>query len=282
MRQVDRHPEAVHPRDRRAPEHREPAVARVAHAAAQLVGLAVGDADHPHAEPVEDVEPVQLVLDRRGSLDAGDQRDAPGLVRALDVGHAGAEEHRRLVRDVGQVHAEVEDHVLPFPAAGRRDRGGPVEEVLEDGVEARCGHALEAVELPPLPDVGVVVVRIQRQDPAVLVQRDADQIVEQTVGPRLLLGVQRHDRRGDTLQLFGELEGPVVLVRPQVGERGVAVPPLLRLHPPSLAAQAFPGSATSVSMSPWAAPDPDAPPPRPRKTKAAPTATAAPRSGPTT
>ena len=90
----------------------------------------------PDAEAVEDVEPVELVLDRRRRLEGGDQRDPPVAMRALDVVDGAGGKTSRLVRDVGQVHAEVVDHVGPLPADLRGDGGGAVHEVLEHGVEA--------------------------------------------------------------------------------------------------------------------------------------------------
>ncbi len=86
VRHVDRHPEAVHPSDGVASEGRESAVARIADPAAELVRLAVGDPAHPDPEPVQHVQSVELVLDRRRALEAWDQRDPARSMSFLDVG----------------------------------------------------------------------------------------------------------------------------------------------------------------------------------------------------
>ena len=64
---VDEHPQRVHPVHGPAPEVGQPAIGRLAAARAERVALAVHDAQHPDAEPVEDVDAVELVLDRRAA-----------------------------------------------------------------------------------------------------------------------------------------------------------------------------------------------------------------------
>ena len=229
--EIDRHPEPVHPTDRVETEPREATVAGILHAATELVRLAVRDPAHPDAEPEEHVEAIELVLDHRGALHAGHHRDAAGPVRLLDVLHGPADEHRGLVRDVGQVHPEVVDHVGPLPAALRRDRGGPVQEVLEDAVQAGGGQPLVAVPLAALADVLVVLVHVDGRDAAVVVERDAHALAEQALGSFVLLVGERIHERLHPAELRGELELLVVDTRLQVRERHVAVPSLLRLHP---------------------------------------------------
>ena len=169
------------------------------------------------------------------SIDAAPSIEAISAIRpvscALDVGDARAEEHHRRVRDVGKMHPEVVDHVGPFPPARGRDRGGAVEEVLEDGVEAARRETFEPVPLASLPDVRVVVVPVDRRDACVVVQRHAHALSPQPIGARLVLRRQRHDRRLDTPELGHEVERGVVLALDQVGERPIAVVSLLRLHP---------------------------------------------------
>src|SRR3972149_6089029 len=121
------------------------------------VRLAVGDPHHPDAEPVEDVDPVDLVLDRCCGLERRDHRDAPTCVRLEDVVDRRADEDERLVRHVAVAHAVVGDPVGPLPRRLRRDVSGSVLEVLEDGVEPRYCEALEAVPLTSLTDVRIVL-----------------------------------------------------------------------------------------------------------------------------
>ncbi len=73
VRQVDGQPEPVHPRNRAPAERGQPSVGRLGEAAAESVRVGVRDPDLPEPETVEDVEPVELVFDRRGRLEPENQ-----------------------------------------------------------------------------------------------------------------------------------------------------------------------------------------------------------------
>ena len=83
VRDVDGEAELVHPLDGPAAEGGQAAVARLFQPRAERIGFRVGDADLPDPEAVQDVEPVDLVLDRGRRLQAEDNREAAGLLRSL-------------------------------------------------------------------------------------------------------------------------------------------------------------------------------------------------------
>src|SRR5439155_38561 len=153
MGHVDRDPETVHAFDRAETELGEAAVARLAQARAQRVGLAVRDADAADAEAVEDVEAVDLVLDRRGRLDARHEGDPAARLRGADLRYGPGAHHHVLVREVRQAHAEVEHDVVPLPPGTRRDRRRAAHERVEHAVEAGHGQTLVARPLPPVAAV---------------------------------------------------------------------------------------------------------------------------------
>src|SRR5204862_813010 len=137
---VDREPGLVLAPPRLAAELGQPAVARLAQATAERVGFAVRDPRRTDPESVEDVEAVDLVLDRRRRLERRDESDLTVLLRAADVVERFATHDEVLVRDVRKPHPEVVDDVVPFPAGLRRDRRGAVHEAVEDRVEPGDRH----------------------------------------------------------------------------------------------------------------------------------------------
>jgi hypothetical protein len=206
MGHVDGDAELVHALDGPLAEQRQAAVAPLAQAAAERVRLAVGDAHLAHAEPVEHVDAVQLVLDRRGRLQARDQRDPAGLVRVADVGHRPGAEHEVLVGEVAEAVPEVVDHVVPFPARLAGDAGGAVHEIVEHGRQARPGEPLEAGVLAAGADHVEGLGHVQREDRGMLVQRDDDALGEQAVGALPLGGGQVELVRGHAADLGREVE----------------------------------------------------------------------------
>ena len=64
VRYVNGEAELVHALDSTPAEDRQAAVARFLQPRAEGIGLRICDADLPYPEPVQDVEPVNLVLDR--------------------------------------------------------------------------------------------------------------------------------------------------------------------------------------------------------------------------
>ena len=115
VRDVDRDPELIHSPHRLVTEDGEAAVARLAQAAPQGVRLAVRDPARADPQAVKDVEAVDLVLDRGGRLERGDERDLAVRLGPPNVGHRIAPDDEVLVRDVGVAHPEVVDHVVPLP-----------------------------------------------------------------------------------------------------------------------------------------------------------------------
>ena len=136
MRDVDGDAELVHALHGGASELGQTAIVLFAQAAAERVRLAVGDARRADAQAVQDVESVDLVLDRRGGFERRNERDlAVGLGAQDVVRRLGADDHL-LVGDVGQAHAQVPDDVVPLPARLGRDQRGAVHQAVEDGVDA--------------------------------------------------------------------------------------------------------------------------------------------------
>ena len=142
VRAVDREADLVHPAHRLAPERGQSPVTRLLEAGAERVRLAVGDAQHAQPDPVEDLDPVELVLDHGGALLGRHQRDPFLAVGALDVVHALALNDKVLVGEVAEAHPHVVDDVVPLPPALRRDARRAVEEVVEDAVPVRVGQRL--------------------------------------------------------------------------------------------------------------------------------------------
>ncbi len=134
---VDGHADLVHPAHRAPAELRQPTVADLLEARAERVRLAVGDAQDAQADPVQDLDPVELVLDHRRALLRGDERDLALPVGAVEVLDGFAPDQEVLVGEVAQAHAHVVDDVVPLPAALRRDEGGAVLEVVEHAVPVR-------------------------------------------------------------------------------------------------------------------------------------------------
>jgi 2-dehydropantoate 2-reductase len=135
-RDVDRHAKPVHPLDRTPAERCQAAVVRLAQSGTECVRVRVRDPHLPDAEPVEDVEPVELVLDGRGGFESEHQRQAPGLMGVEDVVECAGDGDEVLVGDVGLPHPEVRDDVVPFPWRVAGDAGRAVHQVVE-----YCRHA---------------------------------------------------------------------------------------------------------------------------------------------
>jgi hypothetical protein len=73
-------------------------------AAAQRVGVGVGDPDLPEPQAVEDVEAVDLVLDRGGRLQPEHEPHPPRAVGLVDIGHRADRHDPPLVGEVGLAH----------------------------------------------------------------------------------------------------------------------------------------------------------------------------------
>src|SRR2546426_183448 len=170
VRDVDGDAELVHAAHRLAAELGKAAVTRFPKPAPERVGLAVRDARRPDPEPVEDVEPVDLVLDRRRRLERRDERDLSVLLRALDVVERLAANDEVLVGDVAHPHPEVIDDVVPLPPGLRGDGRGAVHEAIENGIEARLGHAGVAGEVTTLTAILRKVAEVLGNDETVIVQ----------------------------------------------------------------------------------------------------------------
>ncbi len=136
MRDVDGQAELVHPGDGPPAERGQPTVGGLAQTAAERVGVGVGDADLPDTEAVQDVEPIDLVLDGRRRLQPEYQADPAGPVRLIDVGHGADDQEAVGVGEVGLPHAEVGDDVVPPPRRVAGNARGAVHHVVEDD-----GHA---------------------------------------------------------------------------------------------------------------------------------------------
>ncbi len=219
---VDDQPERVHAPDRAPAELGETGVRALATAGAERVRLRVGDAEHPDAHAVQDVDPVELVLDRRRRLERGDERDPALGVGAGDVLRPLAPKRVALVGPVAVAHAHVVDDVRPLPAHLRGDRRDAVLEVLERRIEPRAREPRIARRDPALADPRLRLGRLERVDLQMVVKRDADRRLDQALEPRLLVGAQRDGLRLDAVEVGRQLEGPVVDAGAQVVERAVA------------------------------------------------------------
>jgi hypothetical protein len=219
---VDGDPEPVHPLDRALAEGGQPAVAPFPQARAERVGLAVGDAHLPHAEAVEDVDPVDLVLDHGGRLEPGHQRDGPGLVRPPEVGQRGGPEHEVLVGEVAEALAEVVDDVVPLPARLAGDAPRAVHEVVEHRGQPGVRQALVAGAVATGADQLEAFGDVVREDRGMVVQRDHQAVRQQPVGPLALRPAQLAPAGGHAAELRRELELLVVASRLEVVERPVA------------------------------------------------------------
>src|SRR5947207_12858462 len=131
MRDVARDPELFHAPHLLAAELGQPAVARLAQATAKRVGFAVRDPRRTDPESIEDVEAIDLVLDRRRRFERRDESDLTVLLRAADVVERFATHDEVLVRDVRKPHPAVVDDVVPYPAVCRRDRGVAFHDTLD-------------------------------------------------------------------------------------------------------------------------------------------------------
>ena len=188
MRDVDGDAELVHAAHSLAAELGETAVARFPKPAPERVGLAVRDARRPDPEPVQDVEPIDLVLDGRRRLERRDERDLSVLLRALYVGQGLAADDKVLMGDVAHSHPQVVDDVVPLPTGLRGDRCRAVHHVVEDGIEPRLRHTGVSGEVTALAAVLGEIAEVLRNDEAVIVERHRNVLVEETPHA-LLLGV---------------------------------------------------------------------------------------------
>ena len=75
VRKVDRDPDLIHPVDALSSELGQPAVVVFFDPRAQRVQLAVSDPQHAHAQPVEHLDPVHLVLYRCAAFHAQEPGD---------------------------------------------------------------------------------------------------------------------------------------------------------------------------------------------------------------
>ena len=246
--QVDGQSQLVHPRHRPAAERGQAGVAALGQAGAQRVGVGVGDADLPQAQAVQDVEPVQFVLDRRGRLQPEHEPDPPGTVRLVDVGH-GADRHDVIL--VGQVrlaHPEVGDDVIPPPRGVPGDARRTVHHVVEhDGHTGRRQARVRGVLAPGAVVLGGLL-HPQREPDRVVVQADHQAVTQQPLRSLLLSGGQAGRVRGHPAGLRRQLEAAEVLARDQVGVRGVGVRHAGRFRGWPAGAGRRRAGATDVSM----------------------------------
>ena len=222
--QVDGQAQLVHPRHRPAAERGKAGVGALGQAAAERVGVGIGDADLPQAQAVQDVEPVELVLDRRGGLQPEHEPDPPGAMGLVDVGH-GADHHDLVL--VGQVrlaHAQVGDDVVPPPRGVPGDAGRAVHHVVEHHGQARRRQARVGGVLAPGAVVLGGLLHPQREPDRVIVQADDEAVAQQALRPLPLPGGQARQAgpRGHPAELGGQLEAAEVLAGGQVGIRRVA------------------------------------------------------------
>ena len=153
---------------------------RLTKTCSERVRFAVGDPDRADPKSVQDVETVELVLDRSGALEA---RNESELVRSLgrpDLFERTGADHELLMGDVREPHAEVVDDVVPLPASARRDRRRTAHERVEDAVQPRCGESLVACPLASLPAVLRHLRDVPWRHGDVIVQRDDDVLIEET------------------------------------------------------------------------------------------------------
>ena len=234
VRAVDGEAHLVHAADGLSPEGRQSPVAGLLEAGAERVGLAIGDAQDPQADPVEDLDPVEFVLDHGRALLGRHKRDAFLAVRLVDVVHALALDDEVLVREVAEAHPHVVDDVVPLPPVLRRDARRAVEEVVEDAVPPGVGQRLVGCVHAAFRVVGADLVGLRGEKVRVLVQRDHERALDEVKDAGLLGGRERHEvRLEERLALdqvvFGEVAvGPDVLVGPVarvvVGERQGGAP----------------------------------------------------------
>ena len=116
------------------------------------------------------------------------------------------------MRDVRIPHPQVEEDVVPAPAPH------PVEERLQDDVDARGGQARVAGPRTAFAGVVVDLLDVLRHDDAVVVRRHERRGREDPVEPFGPVGVQRIARRRHPLELLRERELPVVGARLEVLE----------------------------------------------------------------
>ena len=100
-------------------------VADLGQAAAQRVGVGVGDPYLTEPKTVEDIEAVDLVLDRGGRLQPEHQPHPPRAVGLVDIGHRADGHDLPLVGEVGLAHPQVGDHVVPPPRGVPGDASVP-------------------------------------------------------------------------------------------------------------------------------------------------------------
>jgi hypothetical protein len=223
--QVDGQAQLVHPRHRPAAERGQPAVAGFGQAAAERVGVGVGDADLPQAQAVQHVEPVEFVLDRRGGLQPEHQPGPPGPVGLVDVGDGADGRDVVLVGQVRQTHAEVGDDVVPPPRGVPGDARRAVHHVVEHDGQARRRQARVGGVLAPGAVVLGGLLHPQREPDRMVVQADHQAVAQQPPGPLPLpAGQARQAGPGwHPAELRGQLEAAEVLAGGQVGVRRVAV-----------------------------------------------------------
>ena len=191
VRQVDGEPQLVHPDHRPVAERGQPPVGWLAQPAAQGVGVGVGDPDLPDAQAVEDVEPVEFVLDRRRRFQPEYQPDGARGAGRVDVGDRLDQVEPGCVGEVGQPHAEVGDDVVPPPRRAAGDARGAVHQVVEDDVHPGGAHAGVRGVLPPCPVVGRRLAHVGREPDRVVVQADHQAVAQQRGRPPRLLVRQR-------------------------------------------------------------------------------------------
>src|SRR6266850_782727 len=180
------------------------------------------------AEPVEHVDPIDLVLDGRRGLKPRHEGDPSRFlgrceieVRRRDVDHA-------LVVDVGEAHAKIEEDVVPLPALVRGDRRGAVHEVLEHDVrvgDREPGVARRVATLPPLLQHAAHVLR---EDRGVVVHRDDLRAIQDRPCTLLLRRGELDLRRRHTVHVLRQRDVLVVLTRREIREGAIAVVRLLR------------------------------------------------------
>ena len=224
VRHVDREAEVVHPLHGAAAERGQPVVGGLVQPRAEAVGVGVGDADLPDAEPEQDVQLVEVVADRRGRLEAEHDADPAGCVRELDVLEGPDDHHPVLVGDVGLPHAQVGHHVVPLPGGVPGDVGGAVHHVVEHGGQAGRGQAGERGVLTAGAVVGRGLGHVGREPDRVIVQADHDAALQQRLGALDGGGVEAAVVAGHPARLRGEREprerGGLVV---EVAEGGVVV-----------------------------------------------------------
>ena len=127
------------------------------------------------------------------------------------------------MRDIGEAHSQVVDDVVPLPAHPRGDRRRAAHQRVEDAVQTRNGETLVAGPLAAMAAVVRHVRDVRRRDRDVVVERNDDVLLEQTLHASLFGVGNRDAPREYATDLPRELERLVVGVGLEILEGAVAV-----------------------------------------------------------